>query len=431
MIDKYTKMSYHIQQNGGDSVDRMVLHSDLNNFYASVECLLNPSLRDRPVAVAGSEQMRHGIVLAKNEIAKKCGVVTGEPLWSARQKCSEIIFVEPHFSLYREYSQIVQKIYGEYTDRVEPYGPDECWLDVTDSFSLFGDGKQIADALRQRLKKEIGLTVSVGVSFNKVFSKLGSDMKKPDATTVITRSDFREKVWPLEAEKMLYVGRASGEKLRRYGMYRIGDIAKAPRELLRSSLGKNGMALWYFANGMDDTPVGMCGEEEPIQSVGHGVTCRRDLKNEEDVKIVLLGLCEMVSARLREHGKMCSVVQLSMRDTNLVWCERQKKLIYPNRTVRGLFEAGMALYVRHNGGKTPLRSIGIRGCNLTDGRYEQLSLDETVAAIQRRESLDAVADRLRQKFGTDVLTRARVLEERELGNLNPNETAQMPGRMRG
>lgn len=416
-----------MRQKGDDRVERMILHSDLNNFYASVECLLNPDLCHRPVAVAGSREERHGIVLAKNERAKKCGVATGEPIWAAQKKCPEIVFVEPHFSCYQKYARMARELYGEYTDRVEPFGPDECWLDVTGSEKLFGNGWEIAENLRQRMEKEIGLTVSVGVSFNKVFAKLGSDMKKPNATTCITRQNFREKIWPLEADKLLFVGPSSQEKLRRCGICTIGEIATAPRETLSSVLGKNGLTLWCFANGMDDSPVSLVGQEQEMKSVGNGITSVRDMENEADVRTVLLSLCETVSSRLREAGLMCGAVQLDMRAGNLKWISRQMKLPFPNRTVRGLFEAGMELYRIHNGGGWPLRSIAIRGIDLSDGRYEQFSLEEAVAAVQRRETLDAVADRIKKKFGKDKITRARVLDADGLGNLSEVGLAEMPG----
>ncbi|HAZ19556.1 MAG TPA: DNA polymerase IV [Clostridiales bacterium] len=408
-------------------MERVILHSDLNNFYASVECLHNPSLQNRPVVVAGNPAFRHGIVLAKNEWAKKYGVSTGEPLWSARQKCPDIVCIEPRHPVYKEYSRMAKELYGEYTDRVEPYGPDECWLDVTGCIRLFGDGKCIADEIRARMKKEIGLSVSVGVSFNKVFAKLGSDMKKPDGTTVITKEEYPCIIWPLSVDKLLYVGNASKEKLKRYGLYTVGDIATASPEVLGGILGKNGITLWKFANGLDTSPVSVYGEKNLIQSVGNSTTTVRDLVTDEDVKTVLLVLCQMVSARLRSYGLLCKTVQLSMRDKNLLCYQRQDKLIRPNRTVHALFETGFSLYQKHHIAGIPLRSIGVRACDLVDGEYEQLSLLEEVATLQKKETLDAVADKIRTKFGKHALLLGRVLAGGGWGKLNLEDMTDIPG----
>ena len=221
-------------------LNRTILHSDMNNFYASVECLYNPKLRGKPLAVGGDAEARHGIILAKNYEAKRFGVQTGEALWQAKQKCRELIIVEPHYDKYIRFSQMAREIYGEYTDQVESFGLDECWLDVTGSEKLFGTGRQIADQIRERIKFELGITASVGVSFNKVFAKLGSDMKKPDATTVIPPDSFREKVWPLPVNELLYVGRATHRKLHTYGVNTIGDLAKADVNFLKLVFGKVG-----------------------------------------------------------------------------------------------------------------------------------------------------------------------------------------------
>ena len=283
-------------------MERVILHSDLNNFYASVECLYNPSLRGKPVAVAGDPEARHGIVLAKNYEAKACGVATGNPLWMAKKKCPDIIFVPPHYDLYMKYSQIAKEIYSEYTDQVEPYGLDECWLDVTGSTHLFGDGRRIANELRKRIKFELGVTASVGVSYNKIFAKLGSDMKKPDATTIISSDHFRDVVWPLPVNDLLYVGRATHNKLKRYGIHTIGDLAQADQKLLHNMLGQNGLMLWMFANGLDTSPVSNIGAKFLIKSIGNSTTAPLDLITDEDIRITLMVLCESVSSQMREFS---------------------------------------------------------------------------------------------------------------------------------
>lgn len=207
--------------------DRTILHCDMNNFYASVECLYNPALRGKPVAVGGDVEARHGIILAKNYEAKKYGVQTGEALWQAKQKCPGLTIVPPSFEKYLRFSRLAREIYGCYTDRIESFGLDECWLDLTGSERLFGGGKAVADKLRERIKFELGVTISVGVSHNKIFAKLGSDMKKPDATTVITRENYKDVVWPLPVSDLLFVGPATTRKLARYGIHTIGQLAQA------------------------------------------------------------------------------------------------------------------------------------------------------------------------------------------------------------
>ena len=209
-------------------MDRVILHCDLNCFYASVELLSHPDLRDVPMAVCGDPNSRHGIILAKNEPAKKFGIQTAETIWQAKKKCPDLVLLPPHHDLYREYSRKVNAIYDEYTDLVEPFGIDESWLDVTHTLHLFGgDARALADALRERMKRQLGLTLSVGVSFNKVFAKLGSDYKKPDATTVISRENWKELVWPLQVGDLLYVGGAARKLLKQYGITTIGQLPPA------------------------------------------------------------------------------------------------------------------------------------------------------------------------------------------------------------
>lgn len=249
----------------------VILHCDMNNFYASVECLFQPALRDKPVAVAGDPMERHGIVLAKNNLAKQFGIQTGEPLWMARQKCPDVIFTPPHYDLYIDFSQMAHEIYAEYTDKVESFGLDECWLDVSDSIHLYGDGRQIADELRSRIRSELGITASVGVSYNKIFAKLGSDLHKPDATTVIGE-DFREKIWHLPADMLLYVGKATYSKLLKYDIQTIGDLAQTDLSFLERLLGKNGIMLWYFANGLDSSPVSHSHSLPIIKTIGNSTT---------------------------------------------------------------------------------------------------------------------------------------------------------------
>lgn len=402
-------------------MERVILHSDLNNFYASVECLYNPQLRGKPVAVIGDPEARHGIVLAKTYEAKAYGVATGNPLWMAKQMCPDIIFVEPHYDLYIKYSNIAREIYNEYTNQVEPYGIDECWLDVTGSTHLFGDGKNIADKIRKQIKSELGVTVSVGVSYNKIFAKLGSDMKKPDATTVITSEHFKEIVWPLSVNDLLYVGRATHNKLKRCGIYTIGDLARADQKLLRYILGKNGIMLWMFANGLDTSPVSNIGAKSLIKSISNSTTTPRDLITDEDVKITLYVLCESVSSRMREYGFVCKTVQIGIRDNTLYSYERQGNLSYPNRTSKALFEKAFELYKKNHTSGKPIRSLTVRACNLSLQDNEQLSFLPDIAAIQKQEEIENTMDNIRKQFGHFSIQRGILLSDRYLSNINPKE----------
>ena len=411
-------------------MERTVLHSDLNNFYASVECFLNPSLRGHPVAVAGNPEMRHGIVLAKNYEAKRCGVKTGEALWEAREKCPDIIFVPPHYDKYIEYSNAVRNIYSEYTDMVEPFGLDECWLDVTGSQRLFGNGTEIADELRRRIRSELGVTVSVGVSYNKIFAKLGSDMKKPDATTVIDREHFKEKIWHLPASDLLYIGPSTAEKLSRYGVKTIGDLANADTKFLACILGKNGLMLHRFANGLDTSPVSLFGYSPPPKSISCGNTASRDLASDDDVKIMLITLSEKVSERLRSEGFLCRTVQLQVRTFDLASYVRRVKLPYPCRTAREIYEAAYELYRKNHPKGIPSRSVTVGGCDLISDDGEQFSFDPDIEKIQKRENLESARDMLCKKYGNGIITRGLLMTDPELCTVNlKNTPGILPGRM--
>ncbi len=268
-------------------MDRIILHSDMNNCYASIELLHHPELRGKPLAVGGDPEARHGIVLAKDQLAKKAGVRTGMALWQARQVCPEIQFIEPHMDLYLRFSRLAHEIYADYTDLQEPFGVDESWIDVTDSCSLKGDGMKVAQEISSRIKFELGITVSIGVSWNKIFAKLGSDYKKPDAITQISRENYQQIVWPLPVEDLLYVGRATKRKLNLYGIHTIGDLAATDPKYLHSWLGKMGYVLSVFAKGDDQTPVSKEGTSAPIKSIGNSTTTPRDLVNNEDVAVIV------------------------------------------------------------------------------------------------------------------------------------------------
>lgn len=400
-------------------MEKIILHSDLNNFYASVECLYNPEIRGKPVAVVGDPELRHGIVLAKNYEAKRYNVQTGDPLWMAQQKCREIVFVPPHYDRYIRYSNMAREIYEEYTDQVEAFGLDECWLDVTGSTHLFGSGVEIARQLRERIKFELGVTASVGVSFNKIFAKLGSDLKKPDATTEIPFDGFQKKVWPLPVKELLYVGRATQNKLRSIGITTIGHLATTDVKILERKFGKIGRMLWMFANGLDNSPVSNIGAKSMIKSIGNSTTTPRDLITDTDVKITLYALCESVAERLRDHGFRCKTVQITLRNNELYSFERQLKLPVPTCTAQDIFEAAFKLYKRNHDKSNPLRSLAVRACDLIYQENIQLSLFPDRIAQQRQEDLEDTIDQIRNRFGHFAVQRGIMLTDPILSNIDP------------
>lgn len=389
----------------------------MNNFYASVECLDNPSLYGKPMAVTGDPDVRHGIILAQNYEAKKYGIKTGEPLWMARQKCPDVIFTPPRYDRYIELSQAAGQIYEEYTDRVESFGLDECWLDVSESTSLFGTGKEIADEIRHKVRHELGITASIGVSYNKIFAKLGSDMKKPDATTVIG-TDFREKIWHLPADMLLYVGKATYAKLIRYGIHTIGDLACTDPIFLERLLGKNGIMLWSFANGHDQSPVSNTYSRRIIKTIGNSTTTPRDLLTDTDIKIILYILSESVAERMRKEHFYCRSVQISIRDNNLFSYVRQGKLRIPSCTSQAIFEKSYALY-QNNRPTNPVRSLGVRACKLSYIEYRQLSFLKESTIDQRQEDLERCIDQIRQRYGHYAIQRGIMLMDTALSHLDP------------
>jgi DNA polymerase-4 len=391
-------------------MEPIILHSDMNNFYASVEILYDPALQNKPVVVAGDEEARHGIVLAKNDLAKRFGIHTGQVLWEARQQCPDLVCVPAHYERYLHFSALARDIYISYTDQVEAFGLDECWLDVTGSTGLFGDGIAIADDIRARIRRELGLTVSVGVSYNKVFAKLGSDMKKPDATSVITPENFRETAWRLPVSDLLYVGPATTRKLAQFGIHTIGALAQADTGFLYSLLGKNGLMLHRFANGQDRSGVRRYYAAPPMKSIGNSTTAPRDLVSEEDVKITLLALCESVGARLREQRCVCTTVTVGIRTNDLLSFDRQLKLPRPTDSTSTIWEAAMDVFRRsHNNGQ-PVRSLSVKVSGLAPAdEMVQLSMFPEERKIQRRADLDRTIDQIRAKYGYFSIRRAVTL----------------------
>lgn len=387
--------------------ERVILHCDLNNFFASVSLLFNPTLRSVPVAVCGDKEQRHGIVLAKNEAAKRCGVKTAEAIFEARAKCPELVILPPMMDKYKGYSEKAHRIYEEYTDMIEPFGIDECWLDVTGSRLLFGSGEEIADKIRREIKQKLGITVSVGVSFNKVFAKLGSDMKKPDGITVISRENFREKIWRLPISDLLFVGRKTTDRLRSCGICTIGDAAVCSDEMLERLLGKNGLELKRYALGEDNSPVSRQHEKATPKSIGRSVTRQQDFKTPDEIWGMFLSLAREISDSLREQGLYAGGVQVHIRNAALSVKEFSRS--YPD-SVNGakiIAERGMELLNEHFGFTEPLRSVGLRAINLRG--YQTAIQEDIFGDSEKRETEEKIESsiyELRKKFGSTSITRA-------------------------
>ena len=384
-------------------MERIILHCDMNNFYASVECMLNPSLKGHPVAVGGDAENRHGIILAKNYEAKKYGIQTGEALWQAKEKCRDLIIVPPNYQEYLKYSRLAHAIYEEYTDLIEPYGMDEVFLDISSSSKSFCYGEQVAHALRQRIKSELGLTISVGVSFCKVFAKLGSDLKKPDAVTVIPRESFRELIWHLPASDMVGVGRATGKLLAGYGIRTIGDLAKAYPDLIRKKLGKNGMLLLAFANGEDRSRVAGQDFEPPLKSVGHGITTIQDLENNAEVWRVMLALTQDIGTKLRLYNKNAGGVAIFVRyvqEKQIIGKQWQCRLPMRTHSAAIIAKEAYGLFERNYNWEYPVRSVTVRAMNLcSQEEPEQIGFFMNPQEVDRRERLETVIEEIRDRFG--------------------------------
>ena len=387
---------------------RVIFHCDLNCFFASVELLDKPALWDVPVAVCGDPKSRHGIILAKNEPAKKRGVQTAETVWQAKKKCPVLVLLPPHHELYEVYSRRVNEIYGRFTDLVEPFGIDESWLDVTGSLHLFGgDARALADRIRATVKAETGLTVSVGVSFNKVFAKLGSDLKKPDATTVIPPEGWRDIVWPLPVGDMLFAGRSTQRVLGQYGIETIGQLAACPEEMAEQLLGKMGGQLWRYANGLDNSPVRPGHQHEPVKSVGNGTTFPTDLVRWEQIRQGLAPLCDSVATRLRRQRLYAGGVSVTLKGADFKTVSRQTRLDEPTHLMRDIWETAQELARQIWKAPTPIRAMTVTALYVTeDGQaYRQLDLLGQASAkrSERQEKLESAVDAIREKYGSGAI----------------------------
>ncbi len=385
-----------------------------------MECLYNPDIRDKPVAVCGSQSTRHGIVLAKNYIAKKYNIKTGEPIWEAKKKCPSLVIVRPNYLLYLRFSKLAIDIYKRYTDLIEPFGIDECWLDVTNSVRLFGYGVDIAFKIKEEIKEELGITASVGVSYNKIFAKLGSDMKKPDAVTEITECNFKDIVWPLPVSNLMYVGPSTKVKLNRAGILSIGDLARTTPSFLIHHLGKWGEMLWVFANGYDDSSVTRAGHEPIIKGIGNSLTTPRDLTCNEDVKILFYVLADSVAQRLRRHNLKGKTIQITIRDSDMETIDRQGQLPYYTSISAEIAEKALEIFLKSWDWSKNIRLLGVRVSKLiTADSYIQLSFFEDDTRT-KRQLLESSIDKIRARYGHYSVQRALLLKDSSL-NGNPAE----------
>ena len=394
------------------TINRVILHCDMNGFYASVELLDYPELRDKPMAVCGDPESRHGIILAKNEIAKSYGIVTAETLWQARKKCPDLQTVPPHHKKYQHYSRLINDIYLQYTDMVEPFSVDESWLDVTASQKLFGSGREIADKIRRQVKKELGLTLSAGVSFNKIFAKMGSDYKKPDATTVISLENYKELLWPLDIRDLFFVGKATADKLQGIGVHTIGQLAESDRQMVTALLGKQGGVIHDYANGLDQTPVSRFDEREEVKSIGNGTTFRRNLEGIQDVRTAVIALSDTVAVRLRQKKKKAFGVKVDIKDPSLKVISRQQQLDNPTNLAETISDTAVSIIQKSWNLRHPIRMLTVTAINLCpEDQAQQLSLfsSENIQT-ETGEKMERTMDDIREKFGRDAITFGRILK---------------------
>lgn len=408
-------------------MERVILHADMNNCYASIETKLNPKLKGIPLAVCGRREDRHGIVLAKSQEAKVLGVKTGEAIWEAQLKCPDLLIVSPNYDEYLKHSRWARDIYYDYSNQVESYGIDECWLDVSGSLHLFGKGRDIAEEIRSRIKKELGITVSIGVSFNKIFAKLGSDMKKPDAVTEIAKEDFKEKIWNLPVEELLGVGKASKKKLNRLMIFTIGDLAMGDPDLIRMKLGINGVYLWNYANGRDYSSVTDRDYRDPVKSVGRGITTTEDLENNLEVYRVFRELSFGVSKALRSYGYLAGGIQISVKNNNLFSKQYQRQISYPSLSSTILAEEAYDLFLEKYSWESPIRALTIRAINLIGEKNgSQLSFYEDYSKLIKGEKVDDAFFKIRERFGDYSISYAGLMGDIKMPK-ERNEIITLPG----
>lgn len=400
-------------------MNRIILHSDLNCFYASVEMLYHPEYRNIPLAVCGDPDERHGIILTKNQHAKKHGIKTGEAIWQARQKCPNLVCVKANFELYLRYAKKVQKIYRRYSDHIESFGIDESWIDISDCHHLYPSPEALANQIKETIKFELGLTVSIGISYNKVYAKLASDLADTDSFCTVYPHEKESKVFPLKASHLLFVGRSNEKKLKMYGIYTIGDLATTPLEQLKRIFGKVGEILYDFANGIETSEVAHFEANSLMKSLGNSTTCPKDLTTLEEVKIIFTILTESICARAREQGLYGKTVTISIRDSSLVTITRQMALPQQSDCTDYVLQYALLLFKKHYHFHKSIRSLGVRLSNLTKSPpIQQNSFFEQHKDSSMKE-LELAFDEIRNRFGHYAIQRGCVLQDNDLNRLDP------------
>ena len=404
---------------------RFILHSDLTNFYASVECMENPELSKFALVVCGDASKRHGIVLAKNQIAKKLGIKTGDTIWEAEEKCKgssyEFKAITADLNKYYAISKKVKDIYKRHSDNVESFGIDEAWIDLSRTVSNWSDAVEIARKIYEDVLNELGLVVYIGVSFNKIFAKFGSDMKDESHVFIITKGNFKKEIWKLTCDQLLFVGRATNAKLKRYNLNTIGDIANCNPEFLKKILGKNGYQIWLFANGLDESEVMKVGVNYPIKSIGNSVTCPIDLKTKSQIESVVFTLCESVVKRARVHDFWTKEIQVHIKTSNLQSFERQTQLEYPTNNVHDIAIACLKLIYDKYDWTLPIRALGVRLKSFCE-KPTQLNMFVDNEMQKKHESIDKTIEKIRDKYGENIIKRAVVMENEDLRLLDPQDT---------
>lgn len=405
-------------------MERIIIHSDMNSCYASIECSLNPELKGKAMAVGGSEASRHGIILAKSEEAKKFGVKTAEPIWQARQKCPELIIVEPHYDIYKEYSRKAHEIYSRYTDRIEPMGLDEAWCDLTGSITLFGSAYNIIREIMESFKSELGITVSIGLSYNKIFAKLGSDLAGRDEFFEITKENYKEKVWNLPASALFGVGRKTAKHLESYGITTVGELANCSEEWLKSVFGVCGSDMWISANGMNKDRVALDSYKAKSKSIGHGVTCKEDLSDNEEVWKVFLSLSQNVSKRLRKENLYATGVQISVRDNRFITKQFQCPIDNSTQSAFEIAKKATELFKENYLWEHKVRAVTVRAINLTEeSSFQQLDFYTDYSRLERQKSIDDTVMNLRSKFGEDIIFNCCLMNEDKIPKFSSDEKA--------
>ena len=436
-LDKSESFSYNIPiertnvliQSEGKTVERIIIHSDMNSCYASIECSLNPELKGKLVAVGGSVEDRHGIILAKTAEAKKFGVTTGEAIWQAQRKCPDLIVVPPHFDIYSKYSALARDIYRRYTDKIEPMGLDEAWCDITGSLLLFGSVENITDGIREAFKEELGITVSIGVSYNKIFAKLGSDLAGIDEVVTITKENYKDVVWPLSVGSIMGVGRNTEKKLRGYGIYTVGDLAKTDSEWLRLTFGVMGDEMWRYANGYDNSRVMPDNYKRQVKSIGHGVTCREDLTNDEEVWLGFLKLSQDVSRRLKNEKLSATAVQIAVRDTMLMTKQYQCEISYYTQSAMDIAKTAYKLFKENYPWLNNVRALSVRAINLVDEDAPmQLDLSGEYLIHEKQKCIDDTALAIREKYGSDAVFNCSMMMENKMPDMK-GKKSPLPIRM--